>query len=91
LFVAGALLLPDAARVACRVPGHRHPHVTFGVGRQAYLAPGAGDLGKGLVDVLHVDVRDDASRSVAKWPMMLPVVSPKRLAPSWVFQPNTVR
>jgi hypothetical protein len=36
-------------------------NVTFGVRRHAYLAPGAGDLGQSLVDILHVDVRDDAS------------------------------
>ena len=37
LFVSGSVL-PDADRVASRVMGHRHPQVTFGVGRYAHLA-----------------------------------------------------
>src|SRR5580658_5042262 len=53
-------VLPDADRVARRVPGHRHPEVTFGVRLGGHFTAGLRDPGQGLVDVLHVDVRNDS-------------------------------
>src|SRR5580704_15981206 len=52
-------VLPDADRVAGRIPGHRHPQVTFGIRLGGHLAAGPRDPGQGLVDVLHVHVGND--------------------------------
>src|SRR5271170_2500291 len=41
-------------------PGHRHPQVTFGVRLGGHFTAGLRDPGQGLVDVLHVDVRNDS-------------------------------
>src|SRR5580692_4850332 len=52
-------VLPDADRVAGRIPGHRHPQVTFGIRLGGHLAADPRDPGQGLVDVLHVHVGND--------------------------------
>src|SRR5580693_4508770 len=52
-------VLPDADRIAGRIPGHGHPQVTLGVRRRGHFPAGLLHLGQGLVDVRHVDVGND--------------------------------
>src|ERR1700751_439722 len=52
-------VLPDADRVAGRIPGHRHPQVTLGIRLGSHLAAAPRDPGQGLVDVLDVHVGND--------------------------------
>jgi len=54
-------MLPYADRVTCWITGHRYPQVPFRVRRLGHRAPGSGDLGNGVVNVLYVDVGHHAS------------------------------